>query len=139
MAIRLLQWVCHVRRLLILLLNLEVETLPDSLSMANSRMDGVRGVLSYREKHRSDQSLADLVALQNAIDNCNSTPAQQSGQTSACPYLTTIPSSTASTCKVAQPHVSEPVTGVLDKLAGCNPVQAGPGDAILYNDDNCPL
>ena len=38
-------------------------------------------------------------------------------------------------CPSIEPRVVEPVFGVLDKLPGCNPVQYGPRDAVVYNCD----
>jgi len=78
--------------------------------------------------------------LQNAISQCNNAnnADQMAGKTEACPFLTVTPASVAGTCKTS-PVVNEPVGGVLTKLPGCNPIQAGPGDATLYTAANCPI
>ncbi|KZP14798.1 hypothetical protein FIBSPDRAFT_867930 [Athelia psychrophila] len=91
-------------------------------------------------EHGDFQSGWDQTALQNALDHCNNqNDSTGSGDTAACPYLTVIDADVATTCKI-NPVVNE-VTGgaVLAKLPGCNPIQAGPGDAKFYTTANCPI
>lgn len=89
--------------------------------------------------HGDFQNGWDTTALQNAIDKCNN-PADQTwyGVTEACQYLTVAPAATANLCKLA-PEVNEAINGTLAKLPGCNPLQAGPADAVIYTDINCPI
>ncbi|KAG8704597.1 hypothetical protein FRC09_003442, partial [Ceratobasidium sp. 395] len=88
--------------------------------------------------HGSFQNGWDTTALQNAIDKCNNPNDQTgTGNTAACPFLTVAPAATQNKCKIA-PEVKEATDGQLAKLPGCNPIQAGPGDATLYTDANCP-
>ncbi|KIJ30514.1 hypothetical protein M422DRAFT_234799 [Sphaerobolus stellatus SS14] len=77
--------------------------------------------------------------LQVAIDQCN-TPSnsdQMNGVTEACPLLTVLPVDQVTECKRAS-VVNEPVSGILTKLPGCNPIQRGPQNATLYSASNCP-
>ncbi|KAL0571171.1 hypothetical protein V5O48_010786 [Marasmius crinis-equi] len=88
--------------------------------------------------HGDFQNGWDVNVLQKAIDECNNPNDQTiNGVADACKHFTMIAAATAKTCQLA-PAVNEPVNGVLDKLPGCNPIQAGPGDATLYTDANCP-
>ncbi|KAG8723738.1 hypothetical protein FRC09_001945 [Ceratobasidium sp. 395] len=88
--------------------------------------------------HGSLQNGWNTTALQNAIDKCNN-PNDQTGTgiTEACPFLTVAPAATQNKCKIAS-EVKESIDGQLAKLPGCNPIQAGPGDATLYTDTSCP-
>jgi hypothetical protein len=96
----------------------------------------------------------DVPTLQNALDKCNSPNDQTgSGVTAACSYLTLVDASVATACKI-KPIVNvrrvrengfdtymsaqEVVAGNLTKLPGCNPLQAGPGNATMYTDATCP-
>jgi hypothetical protein len=87
--------------------------------------------------HGDFQNGWDTTALQNAISLCNSTPDQRAGVTEACPYLTVQTADQGNQCRTAV-IVNETIDGVLTKLPGCNPIQAGPGDATLYSSSNCP-
>ncbi|PPQ96696.1 hypothetical protein CVT26_010248 [Gymnopilus dilepis] len=89
--------------------------------------------------HGDFQNGWDTQVLQNAIDKCNN-PNDQTAQgvTEACSFLTVTNATTAGECKIA-PTVSETIDGLLDKLPGCNPIQAGPQDATLHSDANCQL
>ncbi|KAJ7892209.1 hypothetical protein B0H13DRAFT_2038662 [Mycena leptocephala] len=90
--------------------------------------------------HGDFQNGWDITALQNAIDHCNN-PNDQTGNgvTEACSFLKVISADVATTCKTA-PIVTEPVDGApMARLPGCNPIQAGPGDATLYSASNCPI
>jgi hypothetical protein len=89
--------------------------------------------------HADFQNGWDQKAMQNAIDKCNN-PNDQTGQgvTEACSFLTVRTLSTADKCK-ATPTVNEAIDGQLDKLPGCNPLQAGPQDATLRSDAGCSL
>ncbi|TFK23892.1 hypothetical protein FA15DRAFT_670095 [Coprinopsis marcescibilis] len=84
----------------------------------------------------------DTEVLQNAIDNCNNPgDATGSGDTSACRFLTVIPGEEANKCRI-RPAFDEDVNGVngtLSMLPGCNPVQRGPVDALLYTEADCPF
>jgi hypothetical protein len=59
--------------------------------------------------------------LQSAVDQCTN----DSGRVEDCPVFDLIPDSQATGCRI-QPQIEEPVSGVLDALPGCNPVQPGP-------------
>ncbi|KAJ7825325.1 hypothetical protein B0H13DRAFT_2122476 [Mycena leptocephala] len=90
--------------------------------------------------HGDFQNGWDITALQNAIDHCNN-PNDQTGDgvTEACSFLKVISADVATTCKTA-PIVNEQVDGApMARLPGCNPIQAGPGDATLFSASNCPL
>ncbi|KZP14800.1 hypothetical protein FIBSPDRAFT_867937 [Athelia psychrophila] len=90
-------------------------------------------------EHGDFQSGWDQTAMQNAIDHCNNpNDSTGSGNTTACPYLTVIDAAVANTCKI-NPVVNEATGGVLAKLPGCNPIQAGPGNATFYTTANCPI
>ncbi|KAJ7800475.1 hypothetical protein B0H14DRAFT_3113904 [Mycena olivaceomarginata] len=88
--------------------------------------------------HGDFQNGWDITALQNAIDNCNN-PNDDTGKgiAEACRFLTVKSAALANTCKIA-PLVKETINGTLSKLPGCNPLQAGPQDATIYTDANCP-
>ncbi|TFK68050.1 hypothetical protein BDN72DRAFT_888685 [Pluteus cervinus] len=88
--------------------------------------------------HGDFQNGWDIVALQNAIDQCNnaSNPTG-SGVTEACSFLTVVNASVASTCNITA-VVDEPTETNLTNLPGCNPIQPGPNEATLYSDSNCP-
>ncbi|QRV96129.1 hypothetical protein RhiJN_24147 [Ceratobasidium sp. AG-Ba] len=88
--------------------------------------------------HGDFQNGWDTTVLQNAIDQCNNPNDQTgSGITEACKFFTVSSAADANKCKIA-PEVKETIDGQLAKLPGCNPIQAGPGDATLYTDANCP-
>ncbi|KZP05735.1 hypothetical protein FIBSPDRAFT_1003958, partial [Athelia psychrophila] len=91
-------------------------------------------------EHGDFQSGWDAVALQNSIDYCNNAnDTTGSGNTSACPYLTVIPAATAQLCKLT-PLLDEQINGNLTALPGCNPIQAGPGNATFYSTGaSCPV
>ncbi|KAG8728129.1 hypothetical protein FRC12_021989 [Ceratobasidium sp. 428] len=84
----------------------------------------------------------DINVLQNAIDQCNNPNDQTfNGITEACKFFTVGDAATQNQCKIAagDKEVKEAVDGaVLAKLPGCNPIQAGPGDATMYTEKNCP-
>jgi len=89
--------------------------------------------------HGDFQSGWDETALQNAIDYCNNPDdATGTGDTAACKYLTVIEASVAETCKI-NPIVNEATAGPLTALPGCDPIQAGPGNATFYTAANCPI
>ncbi|KAF5310186.1 hypothetical protein D9619_010599 [Psilocybe cf. subviscida] len=89
--------------------------------------------------HADFQNGWNQTTLQSAIDKCNN-PNDQTGQgvAEACSFLTVRTLSTADKCK-STPTVNEAVDGQLDKLPGCNPLQAGPQDATLRSDAGCSL
>ncbi|CAE6367619.1 unnamed protein product [Rhizoctonia solani] len=87
--------------------------------------------------HGDFQNGWDTTVLQKAIDTCNNPKDDTiNGIIEACKAFT-LQDLTKNTCK-ATPELSEVVTGKLAKLPGCNPIQAGPGDATMYLDSNCP-
>ncbi|KAF9534478.1 hypothetical protein CPB83DRAFT_804460 [Crepidotus variabilis] len=88
--------------------------------------------------HGDFQNGWDINVLQNAIDQCNN-PNDQTGNgiTEACKYFVMQSAADATKCRI-NPHVSESTNGTLARLPGCNPIQAGPSDATLYSDSNCP-
>ncbi|KAI9880513.1 MAG: hypothetical protein M1830_002553 [Pleopsidium flavum] len=75
----------------------------------------------------------DVPTLQKAVDTCTS----QSGRVEDCPVFNLISDGQAEGCRIP-PSVSEEVSGVLDALPGCNPVQAGPGAAVQKSDCGAP-
>lgn len=79
--------------------------------------------------------------LQNAINTCNdySNATGQSGDTEACTVFQMQADSVATTCK-GNLQVGENTAGPFPKLPGCNPIQAGPGNATIYSPTttNCP-
>jgi hypothetical protein len=88
--------------------------------------------------HGDFQNGWDLTALQNAIDKCdNPNDATGDGKTEACQYLNVRQASIANQCKI-KPITNEVITGNLTKLPGCNPLQAGPANATMYTEANCP-
>ncbi|KAG9089779.1 hypothetical protein FS749_001061 [Ceratobasidium sp. UAMH 11750] len=93
--------------------------------------------------HGDFQNGWDVNVLQNAIDNCNNPNDDTfNGITEACRFFTVGAAADQNKCKIAAANkeVKETIDGVvLDKLPGCNPIQAGPGDATLYTDKNCPI
>ncbi|KAG8745917.1 hypothetical protein FRC10_006721 [Ceratobasidium sp. 414] len=93
--------------------------------------------------HGDFQNGWDVGVLQNAIDNCNNPNDDTfNGITEACRFFTVGAAVDQNKCKIAaaSKEVQETIDGVvLDKLPGCNPIQAGPGDATLYTDKNCPI
>ncbi|KAL1745623.1 hypothetical protein HDZ31DRAFT_62936 [Schizophyllum fasciatum] len=92
--------------------------------------------------HGDFQNGWEIDALQNAIDKCdNRNDATGTGSTEACRYLTVQDSNVAGNCKI-RPVVNEVIGGAgirLDKLPGCNPLQYGPQDAVMFMDSNCPV
>ena len=80
----------------------------------------------------------DETLLQNALDQCDTTPVQQSGNVDACTILNKQSLVQAAACKAAV-QVDDGPTDVRDALPGCNPIQPGPGSATLYTDANCPI
>ncbi|KAG9088375.1 hypothetical protein FRC06_002059 [Ceratobasidium sp. 370] len=93
--------------------------------------------------HGDFQNGWDVNVLQSAIDNCNNPNDDTfNGITEACKYFNVGTAATQNQCKIAATgkEVKETIDGVvLDKLPGCNPIQAGPGDATLYTEKNCPI
>ncbi|KAK7045819.1 hypothetical protein VNI00_007228 [Paramarasmius palmivorus] len=88
--------------------------------------------------HGDFQNGWDVNVLQNAIDYCNNPNDDTiNGVADACSYFKMIPAAQAQSCQLSS-VVQEGVDGPFAKLPGCNPIQAGPGDATLYTDDNCP-
>jgi len=81
----------------------------------------------------------DVEALRKAITECdNNTPGTASGRASECPHLTMQTGDQAQQCKAVS-QVPENSNGVLDRLPGCNPIQAGPENATPYSTESCPL
>lgn len=68
----------------------------------------------------------DHDVLQKAVDTCTA----DSGVFTECPVFDIIPQNTAAQCSKA-PSIVEPTFGTLNALPGNNPIQAGPGDALL--------
>ncbi|KAI5212235.1 WSC-domain-containing protein [Aureobasidium subglaciale] len=64
----------------------------------------------------------NVPTLQKAIDECNN----DSGLLSDCPVFDLFTTKESQAC-IIPPQVDEQVTGMLDALPGCNPVQKGPG------------
>ncbi|KAI3610099.1 wsc domain [Moniliophthora roreri] len=88
--------------------------------------------------HGDFQNGWDVNVLQNAIDKCNNPNDDTiNGVADACSYFTMIPAANAASCQLPS-VVNEEVKGPFAKLPGCNPIQAGPGDATLYTTANCP-
>jgi len=79
----------------------------------------------------------DVNILQQAMDQCTAA----SGVLEDCQVFTSknlIQSNQAAdSCKL-KPSVQETVQGRLKQLPGCNPIQAGPGDATMFTSANCP-
>jgi hypothetical protein len=67
----------------------------------------------------------DVDHLQKAIDVCTN----NSGRVEDCPVFTITPNDIAKGCRIP-PSIDEQVSGTLDALPGCNPVQAGPERAV---------
>ncbi|ESK93455.1 wsc domain protein [Moniliophthora roreri MCA 2997] len=91
--------------------------------------------------HGDFQTGWDVDVLQKAIDTCDSQyeeVTQSLGIKTTCSHFTVIPSEKAESCKLS-PVVKEDVNGPFAKLPGCNPIQAGPGNAINYNATDCPV
>ncbi|KAH8101503.1 hypothetical protein BXZ70DRAFT_891712 [Cristinia sonorae] len=89
--------------------------------------------------HGDFQTGWDADALQNAIDHCNNpNDATGQGDITACPFLKLQTTGVANQCKIPA-MLREDVDGPMERLPGCNPLQAGPGDATLYSTDNCPV
>ncbi|KAL1297177.1 hypothetical protein AAFC00_004750 [Neodothiora populina] len=76
----------------------------------------------------------DVDALQTAVDTCNN----DSGLLSDCPVFEYFTNAESKAC-VVPPSIDEAVTGVLDKLPGCNPVTDGPEEAAILSCDNPPI
>jgi hypothetical protein len=72
----------------------------------------------------------DVPTLQKAVDECNN----DSGLLSDCPVFDLFTTKQSQAC-IIPPQVDEQVTGMLDSLPGCNPVQKGPGLATVQS---CP-
>lgn len=72
----------------------------------------------------------DVGVLQLAVTNCNAS----SGDVKECPYFTYFTDQVANDCFVP-PSVDEQTEGWMDKLPGCNPIQAGPERAVMNS--NC--
>lgn len=68
----------------------------------------------------------DKNILQQAVDECTNL----SGMVEDCPVFQLYPDSTAEGCKIA-PRIDEDIQGPMEKLLGCNAVQAGPGEAQI--------
>ncbi|KAH8687187.1 WSC domain-containing protein [Tricladium varicosporioides] len=66
----------------------------------------------------------NVTTLQLAIDKCNI----ESGVIEECPYFDFISNEVAQSCRVPN-SINEQIFGTMDKLPGCNPVQAGPENA----------
>jgi Domain of unknown function (DUF1996)/WSC domain len=67
----------------------------------------------------------DVDHLQKAIDICTN----NSGKVEDCPVFTITPNDVAKGCRIP-PSIDEQVSGTLDALPGCNPVQPGPERAV---------
>ncbi|CAE6514856.1 unnamed protein product [Rhizoctonia solani] len=88
--------------------------------------------------HGDFQNGWDTSVLQTAIDTCNNPNDDTiNGVIEACKVFKLQDDAVGKACK-AVPELTETVDGQLTKLPGCNPIQAGPGDATLYSDANCP-
>lgn len=75
----------------------------------------------------------DVPTLQTAVDTCN----DDSGLLSDCDVFEFFSTEESQAC-IVPPKVDEAVTGILDKLPGCNPVTTGPGEAPFSYAD-CPV
>lgn len=74
----------------------------------------------------------DVPTLQSAVDECTN----DSGLLSDCPvFANNLFTTKQSQACIIPPQVDEQVTGMLDALPGCNPVQQGPGLASVQT---CP-
>ncbi|KIY62290.1 hypothetical protein CYLTODRAFT_494741 [Cylindrobasidium torrendii FP15055 ss-10] len=88
--------------------------------------------------HGDFQNGWDVDVQQKAIDLCNNPNDDTiNGVLEACKHVTVLDAAVANNCKIPA-VVDEDVDGPMDSLPGCNPLQAGPGDATLYTDANCP-
>ncbi|KAK4993470.1 hypothetical protein LTR50_000400 [Elasticomyces elasticus] len=74
----------------------------------------------------------DVATLQAATNDCN----DGGGDMTKCSHFKFYTSDENHACTVP-PSVDEPITGVLDKLPGCNPVTHGPAPAVPVA--NCPV
>ncbi|KAF8418952.1 WSC-domain-containing protein [Tirmania nivea] len=72
----------------------------------------------------------DIDTLQKAVDNCNA----DSGVVEECPYFSFFDKNIQNDCHIA-PRVDEQTSGWMDKLPGCNAIQAGPANATPQS--NC--
>lgn len=67
----------------------------------------------------------DVPTLQKAVTECTAA----SGVVEDCPVFEFFDDDVTNGCKVPA-SINEQITGVLDALPGCNPLQAGPEDAV---------
>ncbi|KAF8684542.1 hypothetical protein RHS04_01261 [Rhizoctonia solani] len=89
--------------------------------------------------HGDFQNGWETSVLQKAIDTCNNPNDDTiNGIIEACKAFKFQDDVVGKACKAA-PELTEAVDGKLAKLPGCNPIQAGPGDATLYSDSSCPV
>ena len=75
----------------------------------------------------------DVDILNRAINECN----DPYGVIENCPVLDLYSNGQMDDC-VVPPSVAEPVTGFLDNLPGCNPIQPGPGRAVPHTGCDAP-
>ncbi|KAL2865308.1 DUF1996 and WSC domain-containing protein [Aspergillus lucknowensis] len=75
----------------------------------------------------------DVDILQEAINTCD----DEGGDIEKCAVLALYEDTFTSGC-ILEPSIDEKVTGWLDALPGCNPVQAGPEDAKPIKDCGAP-
>ena len=90
-------------------------------------------ILFYLDANKHQLNGWDVPTLQNAIDNCkdgdSGSDANHDGDINYCPPLLPLESNNEANGCLVPPSVSEQVSGVLPALPGCNPIQAGPGQA----------
>lgn len=73
-----------------------------------------------------------MPTLQSAIEQCT----DASGVIEKCGVFDLRTDEDMAACKVL-PRVNEPVAGVLAALPGCNPIQPGPGPAVMQQPGSC--
>ncbi|GAA5887634.1 hypothetical protein JCM16303_001455 [Sporobolomyces ruberrimus] len=80
----------------------------------------------------------DVDILQKAVTECTA----ESGVIEECPVFDfsdwDIEHTPEEMSCVQSPGIKEPVLGTLDALPGCNPVEYGPGDVTVCNEENPP-
>ncbi|GAA5843202.1 hypothetical protein JCM5353_001197 [Sporobolomyces roseus] len=80
----------------------------------------------------------DIDVLQKAVTECTA----ESGVIEECPVFDffdwEIEHTPEEMSCIQSPGISEPVLGTLDALPGCNPIDYGPGDVTVCNEENPP-
>ncbi|KAF2225976.1 hypothetical protein BDZ85DRAFT_193191, partial [Elsinoe ampelina] len=76
----------------------------------------------------------DVDVLQKATDTCTA----ESGRPEDCPVFEFFDDDTTQGC-IVPPSIAQPVTGTLDKIPGCNPVQNTNAKKQTCTDDNATI